>query len=118
MFHAGADMLFWFFFFSTRRRHTRCLSDWSSDVCSSDLYSASTPRLSAAAALARCLTMAVGELESVTLVIRLVSTLRYAVTRKVPLSPIQSAPASAPHRVSGSSAALASVVVLPALNVR
>src|SRR5438045_8301875 len=29
-----------FFFFSSRRRHTRCLSDWSSDVCSSDL---STP---------------------------------------------------------------------------
>src|SRR5438045_8394252 len=35
-------MLFYFecyfvFFFSSRRRHTRCLSDWSSDVCSSDL---------------------------------------------------------------------------------
>src|SRR5258705_3311002 len=28
------------FFFSSRRRHTRCLSDWSSDVCSSDLCSA------------------------------------------------------------------------------
>src|SRR5437899_9493906 len=27
----------WSFFFSSRRRHTRCLSDWSSDVCSSDL---------------------------------------------------------------------------------
>src|SRR5471030_2864155 len=25
------------FFFSSRSRHTRCLSDWSSDVCSSDL---------------------------------------------------------------------------------
>src|SRR5205814_3632929 len=25
---------------SSRRRHTRCLSDWSSDVCSSDLSSA------------------------------------------------------------------------------
>src|SRR5258705_1215388 len=25
------------FFFSSRRRNTRCLSDWSSDVCSSDL---------------------------------------------------------------------------------
>src|ERR1039458_10463806 len=25
------------FFFSSRRRHTRCLSNWSSDVCSSDL---------------------------------------------------------------------------------
>src|ERR1035441_7429611 len=27
-----------FFFFSSRRRHTRCLSDWSSDVCSSDSH--------------------------------------------------------------------------------
>ena len=26
-----------FFFFSSRRRHTRFTSDWSSDVCSSDL---------------------------------------------------------------------------------
>src|SRR5438093_13603466 len=25
------------FFFSSRRRHTRLVSDWSSDVCSSDL---------------------------------------------------------------------------------
>src|SRR6516164_10096407 len=28
------------FFFSSRRRHTRCNCDWSSDVCSSDLYPA------------------------------------------------------------------------------
>src|SRR5256884_7246885 len=27
----------WCFFFSSRRRHTRCSRDWSSDVCSSDL---------------------------------------------------------------------------------
>src|ERR671916_1554968 len=27
-----------FFFFSSRRRHTISLCDWSSDVCSSDLY--------------------------------------------------------------------------------
>src|SRR6266550_3063812 len=27
-----------FFFFSSRRRHTRCSRDWSSDVCSSDLW--------------------------------------------------------------------------------
>src|SRR2546429_256515 len=26
-----------FFFLSSRRRHTRCSRDWSSDVCSSDL---------------------------------------------------------------------------------
>src|SRR5687768_18613035 len=27
-----------YFFFSSRRRHTRCSRDWSSDVCSSDLH--------------------------------------------------------------------------------
>src|SRR5215213_5444765 len=31
------DCFFFFFFFSSRRRHTRLVSDWSSDVCSSDL---------------------------------------------------------------------------------
>src|SRR5438105_12416075 len=30
-----------FFFFSSRRRHTRSTRDWSSDVCSSDLCSGS-----------------------------------------------------------------------------
>src|SRR5947207_15189479 len=30
-------MLAFIFFFSSRRRHTRSLCDWSSDVCSSDL---------------------------------------------------------------------------------
>src|SRR5438105_15847015 len=29
---------FLFFFFSSRRRHTRSTRDWSSDVCSSDLF--------------------------------------------------------------------------------
>src|SRR2546430_13237112 len=29
------------FFFSSRRRHTRFDCDWSSDVCSSDLYKSS-----------------------------------------------------------------------------
>src|SRR5215467_15407812 len=33
-----ADMLNNSFFFSSRRRHTRLQGDWSSDVCSSDLY--------------------------------------------------------------------------------
>src|SRR2546429_5356301 len=28
-----------FFFYASRRRHTRCSLDWSSDVCSSDLIS-------------------------------------------------------------------------------
>src|SRR5688500_19749101 len=27
-----------FFFYSSRRRHTRLQGDWSSDVCSSDLF--------------------------------------------------------------------------------
>src|SRR5262249_59114776 len=31
------------FFFSSRRRHTRLVSDWSSDVCSSDLVEISLP---------------------------------------------------------------------------
>src|SRR3989475_5828039 len=31
-----------FFFFSSRRRHTRFDCDWSSDVCSSDLVAAAT----------------------------------------------------------------------------
>src|SRR2546422_9478882 len=34
--------VFGFFFFSSRRRHTRCSRDWSSDVCSSDLGSVGT----------------------------------------------------------------------------
>src|SRR2546429_2792265 len=32
-----------FFFFSSRRRHTRCSRDWSSDVCSSDGRADYTP---------------------------------------------------------------------------
>src|SRR2546422_2515051 len=32
------------FFFSSRRRHTRCSRDWSSDVCSSDLLAQAQPR--------------------------------------------------------------------------
>src|SRR5256885_6546285 len=35
--HTGDDTLHIFFFFSSRRRHTRLQGDWSSDVCSSDL---------------------------------------------------------------------------------
>src|SRR2546426_3225490 len=36
------DNVVWvcFFFFSSRRRHTRLQGDWSSDVCSSDLSTA------------------------------------------------------------------------------
>src|SRR5690606_41048087 len=32
-----------YFFFSSRRRHTRFSRDWSSDVCSSDLAGGSSP---------------------------------------------------------------------------
>src|SRR2546429_4956246 len=32
------------FFFSSRRRHTRCSRDWSSDVCSSDLSTNTLPQ--------------------------------------------------------------------------
>src|SRR5437763_9131936 len=35
------------FFFSSRRRHTRYIGDWSSDVCSSDLGRASASRFPA-----------------------------------------------------------------------
>src|SRR5690348_17777195 len=40
-------MLVCYFFFSSRRRHTRWTGDWSSDVCSSDLTEVdlSTPGL-------------------------------------------------------------------------
>src|SRR3989344_8543913 len=32
------EILVCYFFFSSRRRHTRLTCDWSSDVCSSDLH--------------------------------------------------------------------------------
>src|SRR5436189_2390253 len=35
---ASQRNFFDFFFFSSRRRHTRYIGDWSSDVCSSDLF--------------------------------------------------------------------------------
>src|SRR5437764_11588312 len=34
----------WLFFFSSRRRHTRYIGDWSSDVCSSDLRLSLSPK--------------------------------------------------------------------------
>src|SRR5262249_59338201 len=40
-----------FFFFSSRRRHTRLVSDWSSDVCSSDLGDAGEDSVSLLPAL-------------------------------------------------------------------
>src|SRR5436190_23977137 len=41
---AFSAILWFWFFFSSRRRHTRSLCDWSSDVCSSDLASRSRSR--------------------------------------------------------------------------
>src|SRR5690349_23429250 len=41
--------MYCFFFFSSRRRHTRSLRDWSSDVCSSDLTFTATVEASAQA---------------------------------------------------------------------
>src|SRR5207249_8768561 len=38
-FFVSCLFVFVFFFFSSRRRHTRSKRDWSSDVCSSDLFS-------------------------------------------------------------------------------
>src|SRR5207248_4010045 len=35
----------YFFFFSSRRRHTRSYGDWSSDVCSSDLPTTASPNV-------------------------------------------------------------------------
>src|SRR6266403_269509 len=35
--HPLTNLIPSYFFFSSRRRHTRSLRDWSSDVCSSDL---------------------------------------------------------------------------------
>src|SRR5690348_9574232 len=39
-------MFYMFFFFSSRRRHTRWTGDWSSDVCSSDLLVANRGEIS------------------------------------------------------------------------
>src|SRR5256885_3430453 len=46
VFHVGRQSYQSFFFFSSRRRHTRLQGDWSSDVCSSDLCRWSAPRRS------------------------------------------------------------------------
>src|SRR5829696_3512552 len=37
IFFSYAQVVVYLFFFSSRRRHTRLVSDWSSEVCSSDL---------------------------------------------------------------------------------
>src|SRR5256885_9762255 len=47
--HAEVSNALAFFFFSSRRRHTRLQGDWSSDVCSSDLLDPTGKRISLAA---------------------------------------------------------------------
>src|SRR5437016_471800 len=42
------------FFFSSRRRHTRLVSDWSSDVCSSDLHQFRIDRRAPHRRIVRC----------------------------------------------------------------
>src|SRR5256886_4770518 len=44
VFDGGGFVMIFVFFFSSRRRHTRFDCDWSSDVCSSDLFSRSCAR--------------------------------------------------------------------------
>src|SRR4051794_41855989 len=46
-------MVYNFFFFSSRRRHTRWTGDWSSDVCSSDLPACGRRRLRGGSRLAQ-----------------------------------------------------------------
>ena len=44
-----------FFFFSSRRRHTRLQGDWSSDVCSSDLIALPTQACCPRGVFRRCI---------------------------------------------------------------
>src|SRR2546427_5931213 len=53
--------IFVFFFFSSRRRHTRFDCDWSSDVCSSDLLAVNMSK----DVIERAIKKATGELEGV-----------------------------------------------------
>src|SRR5688500_19125517 len=50
---SGSDFRRLDFFFSSRRRHTRLQGDWSSDVCSSDLFPPSVLRDSSSPCLIR-----------------------------------------------------------------
>src|SRR3989454_9031257 len=75
-----------FFFFSSRRRHTRLQGDWSSDVCSSDLgdgwHATSKSPAELAASLDRLRAMADAArrpFETIALSIRV--ALRHALTR-------------------------------------
>src|SRR2546421_11105191 len=51
---SGCLVCFVFFFFSSRRRHTRSDRDWSSDVCSSDLERSASGCRPFSSGCARC----------------------------------------------------------------
>src|SRR5438270_2468482 len=59
-----------YFFFSSRRRHTRFDCDWSSDVCSSDLKFPAASGVAAASTTPVNVTVAVDGLSSVTVPLR------------------------------------------------
>src|ERR1039457_3160215 len=81
-----------FFFFSSRRRHTRLQGDWSSDVCSSDLKSCS------------CRSTHQPAVQFVTLCHRQLWLARASIRRSVLEQPLQPGPFEA--RRTGSSVAL------------
>src|SRR5947207_3920245 len=64
-FHANVSY-YLMFFFSTRRRHTRSLCDWSSDVCSSDLTPAVNLATVLSAARSKIFTLASRRVASAT----------------------------------------------------
>src|SRR5437016_13563812 len=51
------SIILFFFFFSSRRRHTRLVSDWSSDVCSSDLQKQPPAKIAVARSAGRASAM-------------------------------------------------------------
>src|SRR5690606_40899040 len=82
-----------FFFFSSRRRHTRFSRDWSSDVCSSDLqqlfseaqrtFSSGCVRVEGALTLVDLL-LSKGEHERVTALLETGRTHEYRLNRPLP----------------------------------
>src|SRR3546814_5495337 len=58
--HIRGGVLFFFFFFKQKTAYEMRISDWSSDVCSSDLWIISAPRNSAIVALPGIPSVSVG----------------------------------------------------------
>src|SRR5258707_3597141 len=59
------------FFFSSRRRHTRYWRDWSSDVCSSDLFNVNVHLKSPALVMLQAVPLVTAPVESVAITARL-----------------------------------------------